>query len=284
LIALVLLATLPVFMAAKCYPPGTRVVVFVQGLYTTYDESGTQSTAVEGPRFSLLKEAFSAQGYRADALLDFSYTGGVMNFAGAWVPNDYSCEQTDRRSEENVLVLEQMLRDYRAKHPRAHFAIVGHSLGGYLAFTAGAREAARGEAEKLAISEVVTFDAPLLGADADKRAIVDLIACEKTYAAGAEIVALKLDAATPGLRAAQTQQMAEQGIRVASLGNRWDCLWNTQHCLPGSGFVDDSGTQFLPPPATALAYEVASPPLLSHDAILGHPQAVADAVAFVGAP
>jgi hypothetical protein len=54
--------------------------------------------------------------------------------------------------------------------------------------------------------------------------------------------------------------------------------------LPGSGFVDDGGTQFLGPPAVALRYEVASAPLLSHDAILGDAQAVADAVAFVGAP
>ena len=31
-------------------------------------------------------------------------------------------------------MLEEMLRGYRARHPKAHFTLVGHSLGGYIAY------------------------------------------------------------------------------------------------------------------------------------------------------
>ena len=63
-----------------------------------------------------------------------------------------------------------------------------------------------------------------------------------------------------------------------------DCLWNTGHCLPGGGWIDDSGTQFLDGAAARFSYAIDSNPLESHDAILAHAPAVTDATAFVGAP
>ncbi len=269
-------------LAARCYKPDTRVVVFIQGIYTTYDGE-TQSTAVEGPRFSTLKDAFRRAGYEPADLLDFSYSGGVVGGSGAWAPNNYACEATDRVADANLAYLEQMLRDYRDEHEGVHFTLVGHSLGGYLAYLEGVREADRPEAEKLDIDVVVTLDAPLKGVDADKKAIIDAIPCEKTYEAGAEIVAQKFDPAIGQTRAAESARMAAQGVRLVTAGNVNDCLWNTSHCLPGSGFVDDSETQFVDG-ATVLSYEVSSSPLSSHDAILAHAPAVADIVAFVGEP
>ena len=280
LLAVVMLTAIG--LGARCYKPDTRVIVFIQGIYTTYDGE-TQSTAVEGPRFSTLKSAFADAGYEAGDLLDFSYAGGTVDGGGAWEPNDYSCELTDRTAAENLAFLEQMLRDYRAKHEGAHFTLVGHSLGGYLAYLEGAREADRPEAEKLDIDVVVTLDAPLEGVDADKKAIIDAIPCEKTYVAGAEIVAQKFDPGIQAMRGAEAERMAAQGVRLATVGNVNDCLWNTSHCLPGSGFIDDSGTQFVEG-ATVFSYEFASAPLASHDAILAHGPAVADVVGFVGDP
>jgi hypothetical protein len=280
LAALVVVAAFAV--GARCYKPDTRVIVFLQGIYTTYDGE-TQSTAVEGPRFSTLKEAFRAVGYEAGDILDFSYNGGTVTDAGAWAPNNYTCEATDRVADENLAYLEQMLRDYRDANKGVHFALVGHSLGGYLAYLEGVREADRPEDEKLDIDAVVTLDAPLKGIDADKKAIIDAIPCEKTYQAGAEIVAQKFDPTIAATRAAAAGRMAAAGVRLATVGNLNDCLWNTSRCLPGSGFVDDSATQFVDG-ATVFSYEVSSSPLSSHDAILAHPPAVADVVKFVGAP
>ena len=174
---LVLLAPLVLLLAlttaARCYPPETRVVVFVQGLYTTYGAGHTQTTYVEGPRFSTLKSAFEDAGYKPAALLDYSYAGGDVSSSGAWKPNDYDCELTDRAADESLAVLETMLGAYRERHDRAHFTLVGHSLGGYLVYLEAVREANRADADKLDIDVVLTFDAPLLGIAADKKAIID---------------------------------------------------------------------------------------------------------------
>ncbi len=281
---ILVIAFMAVLSGARCYPPGTRVVIFIQGVYSTYDASGTQSSVLEGQRFNTLKAAFVAKGYRKDALLDYSYAGGNVRIDGAWRPAPYNCELTDRPADQNLAVLEQMLRDYRAKHPDAHFTLVGHSLGGYLAFLEGAREADRSDGAKLGIDVVVTIDAPLAGVSPDKKTLIDFIPCDKTYIAGAEIVAQKFDPAIPATRTAQAAAMAAQGVRLATMGNEWDCLWNTDHCLPGGGWIDDSATQFVDGAALTGRYRVDSSPLLSHDAILADPALAADTTAFVGAP
>ena len=276
---------LAVTTGARCYKEDTRVVVFIQGLYTTYDGE-TQSTSIEGPRFSTLKAAFLDNGYREQDLLDYSYAGGTVAEGGAndgrWRPNHYDCTLTDRAANDSLSVLEDMLRDYRDAHDGVHFTLVGHSLGGYLAYLEGAREAARPDDQRLDIDVVVTLDAPLLGVDSDKKTVIDLVACEKTYIAGAQIVADKQDPGIVSRRASETDRMAAAGIRLATLGNTNDCLWNTGRCLPGQTWVDDSGTQYLDGAAARFTYEVAANPLQSHDAILGHPPAVADTIAFVG--
>ncbi len=279
-----LLGLFAIFAAAQCYPTGSRVVVFVQGYYTTYDETGTQPTVNEGQRFNVLKNAFIAKGYDRKSLLDFSYTGGSVTSDGVWHPNDYTCDKTDRVANDNLVPLENMLRDYKSHHKNAHFTLVGHSLGGYLSFIEGARDAARPPPEKLGIDVVVTLDAPLKGSSPDKAAIINLIPCDKTLAAGAEIVNEKFDAATPDIRRYQAAVMAQAGIRVGTFGNLFDCLWNTGHCLPGGTWIDDSDTQFLDgQAAVSMSYLIESPALLSHDAILADPTAVNDAVTFVGA-
>jgi len=284
-VAVLLLALAAMFLAAKCHEPNTRVVVFLQGYYTHYDAQGTMSTALEEHTFEMLKSAFVVQGYAAERLLDYGYEGGTVSAAGEWQPAPYSCGDTDRRSEESLRVLERMLRDYRERHPKAHFTLVGHSLGGLLAFLEGAREAQRPEGERLGIDVVVTLDAPLRGVDADKKIILDnFVPCTvKTYAAGGEVVAAKLDAGTPALRAGQATAMAAQGIRLATLGNANDCLFSLNLCL-GTTFVDDGATQYVAEAALSKSYAIASNPLLSHIAVLIEPAVVADTVGFVGAP
>ncbi len=285
LLAMPLLALLALFSAAKCYPDGTRIVIFVQGIYTAYDASGTQGSLVENHRFETLKAAFLARGYDESALLDFSYAGGAVAAGGAWQPKPYGCEITDRLPDENLKPLEAMLKDLRKKHPQAHFTLVGHSLGGYLVFLEGAREAARAPGDKLDIDVVVTLDAPLKGVSADKKIIFDILRCEKTYAAGADLVAQKLDARTPDVRRYQAAVMAQQGVRLATLGNAYDCVWNTAHCLPAGVWIDDSDTQFLDGQASiSKTYYIDTTPFGSHEIILTDSAAVRDTVAFVGAP
>jgi pimeloyl-ACP methyl ester carboxylesterase len=285
IVVLPLLVLLALLSGAKCYPAGTRVVIFVQGLYTAYDASGTQGTLAEAHRFDGMKAAFAAKGYAGTSLLDFSYAGGTVSSDGAWHPASYTCAQTDRFPADNLAVMEQMLKSYRKAHQNAHFTLVGHSLGGYLAFLEGARDAARPADQKLGVDVVVTLDAPLKGVSADKKIIIDLLPCDKTYLAGGDLVARKLDATTPDVRRYQAGVMAEAGVRVATLGNEFDCLFNTGHCVAGGTWVDDTETMFLDGQASvSKRYQVEASPFLSHDAIVADPNAISDAVAFVGAP
>jgi hypothetical protein len=278
-----LIAGAALFGAAKCYPPNTRVVVFVQGLYSGYDASGTAPDGTEAHTFDTLKAAFVANKYDPSKLLDFSYAGGSVSSDGVWHPAPYSCEITDRQSDQNLAPLEQMLRDYRAQHPKAHFTLVGHSLGGYLAFLEGAREAARPAAQQLGISEVVTFDAPIGGVNADKKLVLDISSpCTKTYLAGGELVGVREDPTTPATRASQAAAMAQQGIRLATLGSANDCLYNLPACA-GIG-TDDTSSQFVPNAALSRSYEIHVDPFISHFATLTYAAAVADAVQFVGNP
>jgi pimeloyl-ACP methyl ester carboxylesterase len=279
-----LLASLLLLSAgARCNEPGTRAVIFVQGIYSTLDEEGTQTSFIEEHRFETLKRAFLAADYKPEQLLDFSYNGGEIDDDGAWLPADYRCAVTDRRAMETVQVLEDMVRAYVEEHEKAKITLVGHSLGGYIAFLAGAREAARDEDDRIGIDGVVTLDSPLRGVSPDKKTIVDLIPCEKTYIAGAELVAEKGDGSTAARREEQARAMAATGVRLATLGNINDCFWNTVRCLGGT-WIDDSATQYVNGAEFSKQYELVSEPLASHDAILIDPTANADVVSFVGNP
>jgi pimeloyl-ACP methyl ester carboxylesterase len=282
LVIAILALALPLLSAARCYPPGTRVVVFVQGLYTTLDADGTQGTLVEDHRFERMKAAFRAGGYGRDALLDFSYNGGAVD-VGTWDPEPYQCEDTDRLLAANVATLDSMLADYKAEHDDAHFALVGHSLGGVVAFLTGARDAARPDDEKLGVDVVVTLDAPLHGVSADKKIILDFVSCEKTWRAGADFVAMRLDPSTADVRRYQAAVMAQQGVRLATLGNTRDCLLNTRACIGGE-WVDDGFSQFLDSAAFLRDYAIQADPLASHDIIVGYAPAITDTVSFVGKP
>jgi pimeloyl-ACP methyl ester carboxylesterase len=283
-VLVVLLSSLVLGTAARCGEPGTRVVIFVQGIYTTLDEDGTQTSFAEDHRFETLKEAFVAAEYKPEQLLDYSYNGGDVDRDGVWTPEPYECAITDRPIIDSVQLLEKMVRDYRKEHPDAHVTLVGHSLGGYIAFEAGVREAARSKDARIGIDGVVTIDAPLLGVSADKKTIIDLaIPCDKTYLAGAELVVARGDASTPARRAEQARAMAAAGVRLATIGNKNDCLWNTAYCLGGT-WIDDSPSQYVEGAEFSKQYEIVSDPLASHDAILIDSAANADVVGFVGNP
>jgi pimeloyl-ACP methyl ester carboxylesterase len=268
--------------AARCNKPGTRTVIFVQGLYSTLDADGTQTSFVEEHRFQALKAAFVQAGFRQDQLLDFSYAGGAVR-GGVWQPQPYGCALTDRAAMDSVLVLESMVRDLRSAHPDTKVTLVGHSLGGYIAFLAGTREAGRTASQRIGIDGVVTLDAPLAGASPDKKAIVDLIPCEKTYVAGSELVDERADPTTPERRRTQAAAMAVAGVRLATLGNLRDCLYRTTVCAGGT-WIDDSATQFVDTAELSRSYEIASEPLQSHDIIVADATVAADVVSFVGNP
>jgi len=281
LLALVIIAAAS--LAARCYEKDTRVVIFVQGLYTYLNEDGTQGTAVEEHRFDRMKQAFLDAGYTAGDLLDYSYNGGTVSDDGEWQPNDYPCEATDRPSATSVARLEEMLARYREKHPKAHFTLVGHSLGGYIAFLAAARDAGRSPEERLEIDGVITLDAPLHGVSADKKLVIDLLSCPKTFQAGGELVTDRANPDIVTLRRQQVEAMRQSGMRIATIGNTRDCLYNTRVCT-GLPLVDDSATQFIENADFVKKYDITSNPFASHDFIVSFGPAINDVVIFTGEP
>jgi hypothetical protein len=274
-------------LGAKCYPPGSRVIIFMQGVYTSLDEDGlTEAIGWEVHAYDKMKAKFAEAGYEPAKLLSFSYGGGMVDEAGVWHPDPHPCEITDRTSAENLAVLEQMLRDIRAKHPHAHFTLIGHSLGGYLAYLEGVREGERPEEERLGVDVIVTLDAPLNGVSADKKIALDVaVGCAKTYQAPAEVVADKENPDLRALREAQVEAMRAAGIRVATIGNNNDCLYNLPKCTGGSvSRIDDSQTQYINNADLVKRYDIRSSAFISHFAAIAYAQTLIDVVPFVGAP
>ncbi|HXF52155.1 MAG TPA: alpha/beta fold hydrolase [Dehalococcoidia bacterium] len=271
------------FAAGYCPPPGERVVVFVQGLYTSLEDGQTGVGPLGERRFATLRQAFRDAGFPDERLLDFSYAGGRVDDAGRWVPEDYGCLDTDRPTEASVDRLDAMLRAYREAHPKAGFVLVGHSLGGYIAFELAEREAAR--TDKVGLSAVVTIDAPLLGASADKQVVLDLVECDgKTYAAGADLVRLASDPAAQEAQRAAARAIRADAIRLATIGNANDCLYYPTPCgLPGP-FVDDRATQTLEGADLALYGAIASGPFESHEIATAYAPYVDAIVRFAGPP
>jgi hypothetical protein len=78
--------------------------------------------------------------------------------------------------------------------------------------------------------------------------------------------------------------MKAAGVRLATLGNTADCLDNLNRCVVSNQFADDSQTQFLEGADLVRRHDTQTSAFLSHFFILRHPGAIADVVAFTGAP
>ena len=273
-------------ISARCYPPGSRVIIFMQGVYTSLDEDGTDGIIWEDHAYDKMKAKFVEAGYDRAQLLDFSYAGGTVDEAGVWHPAPYECAITDRPSDVNLAVLETLLRDYRARHPDAHYTVIGHSLGGYLAYLEGVRESQRPEEERLGVDVVVTLDAPLNGVSVDKKIALDVaVGCAKTYQAPAEIVADKENPDIRILRQTQVDAMRAAGIRLATIGNNGDCLYNLPRCTGGAiSKIDDSQTQYIDNADLVKRYDIHASAFVSHFAVIAYAQTLLDVVPWVGAP
>jgi pimeloyl-ACP methyl ester carboxylesterase len=152
-----------------------------------------------------------------------------------------------------------------------HVVVIGHSLGGLVAFQALADQPLPG------VTDLITIDSPLGGTPADLiQSCVDWVLCADGPV-DAYLAELRNDWTQTALdNSAKAARLAAAGVRVSAWGNPGDCLYNIAACMPFARVLlagyDSRETQWLGiprairrdyPPATRLSSLFAS-----HHAVL----------------
>lgn len=140
-------------------PERKPVVVYLEGVGSTLDSAETGRATVE--------EKLNARGLGDYPVITYSYTGGWMSsLTGApgpdtWDPHYYDCADTSQWIGDSANQLANMLVEYSESYPGTEFILVGHSLGGVIAWRT-ARDGVPGiEANDSRIAMVVTMGSPL---------------------------------------------------------------------------------------------------------------------------
>jgi len=142
--------------------------VFVEG---TNDNCGADKLMHDllpkqytGQYFSCIKNALLSNGFQLSDFLDFSYTGGNVDSAGTWIPKAYTCDQTGGTPlKTSATILGLMLVRYENAHPGTKFVLLGHSLGGDVAFQELSDLVSRSSSLLRSIDSVMTLDSQLDG-------------------------------------------------------------------------------------------------------------------------
>lgn len=221
--------------AVTCRPPEGRLAVVLVGGY------GSDLAYTIG-LFSALRTALSDRD--PDVLVvHYSYTG--TSFSGCTAtPSPYGPFDTAQDIELSKSVLRETLAALHAACDVERIAIVGHSLGGLIAFETAA------ELTEPAISDLVTVDSPLGGVpDRVIQTCIGIGYC--TDGAVANYLA-DLYANAPAVEQTNTERAAElesAGTRVSAWGNQSDCFYNPSLCTSFArvlvGPVDGRETQWL---------------------------------------
>jgi pimeloyl-ACP methyl ester carboxylesterase len=175
--------------------------------------------------FAALRAELQAHGANL-AFVQYSYAGWDAEGCGATQPG-YGPEHTAQDIETSKRNLIDTLQALRSTCGADRIAVIGHSLGGLVAFHALSDQLVDG------VTDLVTIDSPLGGAPS-----FTLTSCvEMGLCADGPIAAY-----LAGLNRAWTQTAADNtarvamleaaGTRVSAWGNQSDCLYDLARCLP----------------------------------------------------
>lgn len=171
-----ILALLTAFLAAASAllmpPPALAVdaaapsyVVLLDGLCSELPAGAPYTATFDGS--DGLAARLAAGATNGGAVVGYSYTGGLVDPTGHWVPGAYACaDSRDQSLSADVDALDRQIAAILAAHPGARFHLVGFSLGGAVAFGYLARLASEGWPlpGSASLRSVTTLDAPLGGA------------------------------------------------------------------------------------------------------------------------
>jgi len=234
LAALGTLASEPAQVLAESAPSQTPTTVLFIGGYGSTLASATLA-------FAPVRAALTARD-PTTSFAQYSYLGWN---AQSCEPRDYYSADTGQDfdlSERNLLDTIYVLRSQCGA--RGHIVVVGHSLGGLVAFHA------LSDNPMSEITDVVTIDSPLGGAPATAvNACVDSGFCADGPVSGTLTSLFSSWDQTAQDNAARVGRLAAAGIRVTAWGNQGDCLYAPAACVPLArylvGNTDARDTQWL---------------------------------------
>jgi pimeloyl-ACP methyl ester carboxylesterase len=191
-------------------PYGGRMIIFMGGYGGS---SFSQSEA-----FRWIKEKLVEKGWRRTQFLEATYKIDINALPrGEIKPQDYQPEDTKLDPMLSVSKLRLELRRYKELLPLTKFILIGHSLGGFIAF-----EAALAHTD--AVEAVITLDSPLKGVDRSfwsesvDKIIIDFMGKE----VGEYLVKIGDDPATAEIVENKAKKLRSQGVRVFTITNKDD--------------------------------------------------------------
>ncbi|MCF8010199.1 MAG: alpha/beta fold hydrolase [Clostridiales bacterium] len=134
-------------------------IVFIKGLSTKCD-----GTCYNNMCFNFFRKKLTPYGfnYKDCRFIQYSYRGGnIIN--GKWHPNKYSIEDTGQPVEISMMYLDNLIENVSRAYPKAKFILVGHSLGGLIAFNLVSKYLENDNKKVNKIKNVITLNSPLTG-------------------------------------------------------------------------------------------------------------------------
>jgi pimeloyl-ACP methyl ester carboxylesterase len=261
LVAALSITILPFSASAETAP---KTVLFVGGYGS--------SLATVSDAFAPLRAAFTASAPDTQ-FAQYSYTGWN---AQTCAPRAYQSADTGQDFETSKRLLLETIYLLHTRCGAERIVVVGHSLGGLIAFQALA------DNPMSEVSEVVTIDSPLGGVPASEvRLCVETGLC-----ASGPITKVLSDLyinwdATTQENTARVSSLAAAGIRVTAWGNEGDCLYAPSLCVPRGTFqlsaADVRDTQWLG--IDRAMHRDYTPPTASLASVLNSHQAVISSAA-----
>jgi len=195
-------------------------IIFLSGL-----ESYCDGTPYNNMGFEYLRGQLNRLGlaFNDEHFLMYSYTGGKVR-AGRWYPNPYAPEDTGQPIQFSVMQLKYMIEEFTSHHPRARYLLVGHSLGGRIAFD----YVTKYHLEKPSpIKGLVTLNSPLVGLLYSR---VDILAAFRTIwgsPAVKQLAAeyqLRNELGVIEQKKEAARKMTMVGIHLATFGTKQDII------------------------------------------------------------
>jgi pimeloyl-ACP methyl ester carboxylesterase len=224
-----------------------RVAVLLQGLGTSM--TCGERSCLPGMFWPLAAAVLRPLGYsstgRVPSIVEYSYQGGTMERDdGAWIwkPRPYDACDTVQSIAHGVQMLQDMLVSFRDRYPFTTFDVIGHSLGGLVAFEAVGDPGFWQRAGPLAVEKLVTLDSPIDGIDhvhalawtVDAFAgIWHLYSCSgQDFGAGMVAAISDLSDRAPDLQNGWAAVSTANHAAVLAIANRFDLAVPASSALP----------------------------------------------------